>query len=117
MREKNESAENDTILILPFDGKVSAEDAHEEIRKALKKYISSDVLFALKNIRSINCRIGQAGEEWSVNKESHPISSTVDRILLSQKDKETKELLAFHTQDMQPILIGYELKQGENGHE
>lgn len=115
--EKNESAGNDTILILPFDGKVSVEDAYEEIRKALEKYISSDVLFALKNIRSINCRIDQAGKEWSVNKESHPISSIVDRVLLLQKGKETKELLTFHTQDRQPILIGYELKQGENGHE
>ena len=114
--EKNESAGIDTILILPFDGKVPAEDAYGEIRRALEKYISSDVLFALKNVRSINCRVDPAGEEWSVNKESHPISSIVDRVLLLQKGKETKELLTFHTQDRQPILIGYELKQGENGH-
>lgn len=71
--EKNESAGIDTIPILPFDGKVPAEDAYGEIRRALEKYISSDVLFALKNVRSINCRVDPAGEEWSVNKESHPI--------------------------------------------
>lgn len=116
--ENVESTGEDTILTIPFDGNVGKEAAYGEIKKALEEFISLDVLFALQNIRNISCEIRPVGEKWTVSKEIHFISDSVDRIILSQQDrKKTKELLVFHTQNKQPVQIGYELQRGDDGRE
>lgn len=115
--EENEvTAGEDTILILPFDGEVKPETAYNEIRDALKKYLSSDVLFALCNVRNISCKIYPDENEWSVSKESTQVDNGVDKVLLTQKPTDSaKKLLVFRTQDKQPILIGYELETDDSG--
>lgn len=116
--ENVESTGEDTILTIPFDGNVGKEAAYGEIKKALEEFISLDVLFALQNIRNISCEIQTVGEKWTVSKEIHSISDSVDRVILSQQDrKKTKELLVFHTQNKQPVQIGYELQRGDDGRE
>ena len=116
--ENVESTGEDTILTIPFDGNVGKEAAYGEIKKALEEFISLDVLFALQNIRNISCEIQTVGEKWTVSKEIHSISDSVDRVILAQQDrKKTKELLVFHTQNKQPVQIGYELQRGDDGRE
>lgn len=116
--ENVESTGEDTILTIPFDGNVGKETAYGEIKNALEEFISLDVLFALQNIRNISCEIQTVGEKWTVSKEIHTIGESVDRVMLSQQDrKKTKELLVFHTQNKQPVQIGYELQRGDDGRE
>lgn len=106
---------DDTVLILPFDGEVKPETAYCEIRDALRKYLSPDVLFALWNVREIGCKIYPEETEWSVSKECIPADRSVDRVLLRQKPTNaTRTLLVFRTQDKQPLLIGYELETDES---
>ena len=114
--EENEATGDDTILILPFDGEVNPETAYNEIGDALKKYLSSDVLFALCNVRNISCKIYPDENEWSVSKEFTQVDNGVDKVLLTQKPIDSaKKLLVFRTQDKQPILIGYELETDGQG--
>ena len=114
--EENEATGDDTILILTFDGEVNPETAYNEIGDALKKYLSSDVLFALCNVRNISCKIYPDENEWSVSKEFTQVDNGVDKVLLTQKPIDSaKKLLVFRTQDKQPILIGYELETDGQG--
>lgn len=85
--EENEATGDDTILILPFDGEVNPETAYNEIGDALKKYLSSDVLFALCNVRNISCKIYPDENEWSVSKEFTQVDNGVDKVLLTQKNR------------------------------
>ena len=114
--ENNISSEGNTVLILPFDGNVNADVANCDIEIALRKYISSDVLFALHNIKKIGCKVYPTEEEWTIVKQSNPLSEFVDHIhIIEEPYNEEKELLVFHTTDSQPILIGYRLAEAEDG--
>lgn len=116
--ENDESTGDDTVLVLPFDGTAKPETSYCEIKDALKKYLSPDVLFALCNVRNISCKIYPDENEWSVGKDCTPVGDSVDKVLLTQKPSDsTKELLVFRTQDKQPILIGYEIETDDNGNE
>lgn len=113
--ETNIYTGNDTILILPFDGKVEPEESYTDIKKALEEYITSDSLFALQNVKSISCKVFPDEVEWSVSKECNPIDEIVDSVVLTEKPSgEKKELLVFHTNDKQPILIGFSLDDSDS---
>lgn len=115
--ENNIYTGDDTVLILPFDGKVKAEESYADIKKALEEYITTDSLFALKNVKSISCKIFPDENEWTVSKECASIDEIVDRVVLTEKPSgKISELLVFHTDDKQPILIGYSLED-DNGTE
>lgn len=115
--ENNIYTGDDTVLILPFDGKVKAEESYADIKKALEEYITTDSLFALQNVKSISCKIFPDENEWTVSKECASIDEIVDRVVLTEKPSgKISELLVFHTDDKQPILIGYSLED-DNGTE
>lgn len=114
--ENNSHVGNDTVLILPFDGKVGADVAHRDIERALQEYISVDVLFALQSIKKICCKIYPSEEEWSVIKECTALADFVDDVTLIEKPSgDAQKLLVFHTAESQPVLIGYRLDESDCG--
>lgn len=114
--ENNSYVGNDTVLILPFDGKVGADVAHRDIERALQEYISVDVLFALQSIKKICCKIYPSEEEWSVIKECTALADFVDDVTLFEKPSgDAQKLLVFHTAESQPVLIGYRLDESDCG--
>ena len=66
--------------------------------------------------KKIGCKVYPTEEEWTIVKQSNPLSEFVDHIhIIEEPYNEEKELLVFHTTDSQPILIGYSLAEAEDG--
>lgn len=78
---------------MPFDGNVNADVANCDIEIALRKYISSDVLLH-SIISKIGCKVYPTEEEWTIVKQSNPLSEFVDHIhIIEEPYNEEKNCL------------------------